>query len=71
MLALQSHTVFILCPDTLLVQPESLVHCFQDCLSLLLIGFSILTNDVCDTRGQQIATVVVGRSMSHSTTTII
>ena len=71
MLALQSHTVFILCPDTLLAQPQSLVHRFEDSLSLLLIRFSILTNDVCDTRGQQIATVVVGRRMGHGTTTII
>ena len=69
--AFQAHAILILGPHACFRQPQTLVHGLQDSFGLITIGLHILANDFGDTGSQLVAAIVVGRTMSNGTTTVV
>ena len=67
----QSHSVLILSPYAFIIQPKPLIHRLEYSFSLLLVGRSVLTNNLRYTCSEQVAPIVISRRMGHSPTIVV
>ena len=67
----QAHRVLILCPDTFVLHPETLVHGLEDGFCLLLVGLGILSDDFGNAGSELVTSIVIGRGVGHGSTTIV